>query len=551
MLFFFSLAAFTSAPLSGGSFETECSSYGLITLSRALFVDLTGNVFLYNDYPQMTRSPALRVPLKVLVFDTSTSRGKPLIVPCELNITTVALASRLSFITYLEENGMNKTNVVALPVANRTISVVHRVKQTVDGEARPTFVAIKETGGSFNRFDLATEREEFDFITATGKYESLGLRAGDTVITTLGGSGDRLSFAMSRVLLEVGGVLHRIPGYHLKNAKETPLFAALDESDRNDVTLLHSLWSGMARNFFECRIRDRETIRISELYRVFKDAQLERMKCANRLRARLVGALFLSEEGKYPEGKIEDWFDAQKANDPIFKVLEQEEKSAKATLEKAINATRIADIFSDVVGCGPVIVGGLVNSIGDIRRFSGPEKLTSYMLGLNSSFNETGRFPRARRGERTNWNRTARQTLYQLADQFNRRPESEWGQKLLANKAFYRKQHPDTLIIEKNGTQETGRQFVLLDDEVKCDCEYFIAQGLSVCRKKGGKYSIVVGAVGEEIRGTQRFYDGHIHRMAIWKTLREFVHFLYGAWTELEKAEYVPVEKKVRAKKAA
>lgn len=477
---------------------------------------------------------------------------------------------------------MNQTNVVALPVANRTISVVHRVKQTADGEARPTLVAIKETGGVFT-FLLATEREEFDFITAAGMYEKNGLRAGDTVITTLGGSGDRLSFAMSRMLQEVGGVLYRIPGYHLKNAKETPLFAALDESDRNDVTLLHSLWSGMSRNFFECRIRDRETIRISELYRVFKDAQLERMKCANRLRARLVGALFLSEEGKYPEGKIEDWFDAQKANDPIFKVLEQEEKSAKATLEKAIKATRIADIFSGVVGCGPVIVGGLVSSIGDIRRFSGPEKLTSYMLGLNSSFNETGRFPRARRGERTNWNRTARQTLYQLADQFNRRPESEWGVKLLANKKYYRDKHPHTLIIETvtrprkvteinyelfpskmTITEKTGRQFVLLDDEVKIDRENNIVLGrsVSVCRKKGSKYQVLdaSGALIEEIRGTQRYYDGHIHRMAIWKTLREFVHFLYGAWTELEKAEYMPVssrprresaDSKVRAKKAA
>lgn len=442
----------------------------------------------------------------------------------------------------------------AKPVeAKRIISVVHRVKKTADGEERPTLVAVKEADGDLNCFELATEREEFDFITATGKYETLGLRASDIVITTLGGSGDRLSFAMSRVLQEIGGVLHRIPGYRLKNARDTLDEVASDKS-RTDVTVLHTLWLIEPASFFECRIRDRETIRISELYRVFKDAQLERMKCANRLRARLVGALFLSEEGKYPEGKIEDWFDAQKANDPIFKALEQEEKSAKAKLEKAIKETRIADIFANIVGCGPVIIGGLVSSIGDIRRFSGPEKLVSYTLGLNSSFNETGRFPRARRGERTNWNRTARQTLYQLADQFNRWPESEWGQKLIANKEYYRRQHPYTLVIEKNGTQETGRQFVLVDNDVDDVSRVLMrASGLTICEKKGSRYQVLdVGeAVVEEIRGTQRYYDGHIHRMAIWKTLREFVHFLYEAWTELEKAEYAPVEKPTRKKKAA
>ncbi|MDO8604565.1 MAG: transposase [bacterium] len=428
--------------------------------------------------------------------------------------------------------------VTELHPKKRTISVIHRVKKTADGDERPTLVAVKENDGSFNCFDLATERDEFDFITSVGKYEELGLRTGDTVISTLGGSGDRLSFAMSRMLGEVGGVLHRIPGYHLKNFKDTPAFTELNEDLQEDALLLHTLWASTPQHFFECRIRDREIIRVSELYRAFKDAQLERMKCAGRLRARLIGSLFLSEEGKYPEGKIEDWFDARKADDPIFQSLEKEEHTAKATLEKAIKMTRIVEIFAGIEGCGPSIIGGLVCSIGDIRRFSGLEKLTSYLLGLNARFNETGEFPRSKRGVRTNWNRAGRQTLYLLADQFNRRPDSEWGIKLRENKVYYRKKHPHTLIIEKNGGQETGRTFVF-------------APG--ICEKKGSKYQVFDenGVVVETVSGTQRYYDGHIHRRAIWKTLREFVHFLYGAWTELEKAEYVPVEKKVRAKKAA
>ena len=41
--------------------------------------------------------------------------------------------------------------------------------------------------------------------------------------------------------------------------------------------------------------------------------------------------------------------------------------------------------------------------------------------------------------------------------------------------------------------------------------------------------------------------------MAVWKTLREFVLWLHGAWTEFEKAEYLPKElpTRGRAKKAA
>ncbi|MEK7460429.1 MAG: transposase [Patescibacteria group bacterium] len=436
-------------------------------------------------------------------------------------------------------NAVQSSNVIPLvgTTLARIISVIHRVKKTADGEEHPTLVAIMEPDGTFNRFDLATEREEFDFITADGKFADIGLRSGDTVITTLGGSGDRLSFAMSRMLQEVGGVLHRIPSFHLKNFKETPAFAELDEDMRDDVMLLHAMWGSVPKNFFECRIRDREIIRISELYRAFKDAQQERMKCANRLRARLIGSLFLSEEGKYPEGKIEDWFDAQKANDPIFLSLEKEEKTAKLQLEKALKMTRIAELFDAIQGCGPSIIGGLICSIGDIRRFSGPEKLASYLLGL-SMLAETGKFPRARRGIRTNWNRAGRQTLFLLSDQFNRRPDSEWGKKLRENKGYYRAKHPNTLLVEKKGVEETGREFIL-------------EPGL--CERKGNKYQVfdADGVIIEEVRGTQRYYDGHIHRMAVWKTLREFVHFLYHTWTEFEKAEYVPVEKKARAKKVA
>ncbi len=435
----------------------------------------------------------------------------------------------------------------------RTIAVFHRVKKTVDGESRPTLVGIKENDeDTISCFSLETEREEFDFLMRACAYESSGLRTGDVVITTLGGSGDRLSFAMSRTLDECGGYVFRIPSFRLKECKDAGMHHDIETSAYTDVHLLHRLWRENVEHFFECRVRDREVIRITELYRDFKETQQERMACANRLRARLIGQLYLSEEGKYPEGKIEDWFDAQKATNEIFLNLSAEEKETKSTLERALKMTRIGDLFAEVTGCGPSVIGGLVSAIGDIRRFSGPEKLVSYM-GLavlkedgekakKGERIEKGLFPRQRRGVRTSWNRAGRQTLYTLADQFNRRPESEWGRKFLANKEYYRTKHPHTLLMETTGsgqeTKETGRTFSLEEGTYE---------------KKGSKYLILDPESQDiiEMKGKLRYYPGHIHRMAIWKTLREFVHWLYGAWTEFEKTEYAPKVKPIRGRKAS
>lgn len=436
---------------------------------------------------------------------------------------------------------------------SRIISVIHRLKQTVDHEARPTLVLITEGEGR-QYLELETEREEFDFLTSAGDYERVGLRAGDFVLTTLGGSGDRLSFAMSRRLEECGGTIFRIPSFRLREFKNTEAYQALEGKASEETSLLELLWKTTPEHFFECRVRDREVIGISERYKNFKDAQRERMACAGRLRARLVGSLFLSEDGKYPEGKIEDWFDAQKATDQIYLNLEAEERQAKATLERALKKTRIVDLFMGVTGCGPSIIGGLICAIGDIRRFERAEQLVSYLGlavlkedGTKAKKGErivNGRFMRALRGVRTSYNRSGRQTLYTLSDQFNRRPESEWGKRFLANKEYYRLRHPHTLLIEVatvEGKQvDTGRTFALEPGAFE---------------KKGTKYLVMDPESGEliEVRGKQRYYPGHIHKMAVWKTLREFVLWLHGAWTEFEKAEYLPKElpTRGRAKKAA
>jgi DNA-directed RNA polymerase subunit RPC12/RpoP len=94
-----------------------------------------------------------------------------------------------------------------------------------------------------------------------------------------------------------------------------------------------------------------------------------------------------------------------------------------------------------------------------------------------------GVFARRRAGVVANWHPDVRQSLYQLGDQFNRRPKSEWGQRLRKEKARYREQYPEKI------TQN----------------------------------------------GKSRYSDGHIHRMATWRTLTKFVEELYDQWTHIER----------------
>jgi hypothetical protein len=50
------------------------------------------------------------------------------------------------------------------------------------------------------------------------------------------------------------------------------------------------------------------------------------------------------------------------------------------------------------------------------------------------------------------------------------------------------------------------------------------------------KYPEVIEIAG----GKKRYYDGHIHRLAIWKTLREFVKWLYAEWKDVEAKRNAP-----------
>lgn len=325
-----------------------------------------------------------------------------------------------------------------------------------------------------------------------------GFRTGDTVAMALGGSGDRLAFALSRRAEEIGSDVLRIPPFLLKAERG-------EASKDNDHVLLAGLAKSRPDLFYPVGPRDRDFIRMSEAYRARRDAQKDRIRCEQRLYQHLVGRIFLSEEGRYPEGKIEDEYDREKASDKILLNLNAEETRRESELKRAVHKLDVwGKVFSPIEGCGEVLAAGLMTSIGAIRRFevspdftdaSTPEerrrrenkaakrsqaKLKAF-CGVHVL--EDGRFVRKRSGEVANWSPAARQSLYQLGQQFVYREDSEWGKRYREYKKILRVRHPEVIVENSK----------------------------------------------------KRYTDGHIHKMAIWRTLTKFVEKLWTDWTRTEK----------------
>jgi hypothetical protein len=207
-----------------------------------------------------------------------------------------------------------------------------------------------------------------------------------------------------------------------------------------------------------------------------------RIACEQRLHQRFIGQIFCSEAGLYPQGGIEKAYDELKANDLTLKALLSEEAKAERELKKAVETTDVfKNVFEQIEGCGFLITARIISAVGDIRRFETAPKLKKF-LGVHVL--DDGRFPRRRNSEIANWNNEARQALYLLGEQFNRRPDSVWGKYFRLCKQRLREKHPEKTI-------------------------------------EGGK---------------TRYSDGHIHKMGAWRCRSRFVEWLFKEWWKLEKA---------------
>jgi transposase len=387
----------------------------------------------------------------------------------------------------------------------RFIGIRHRIKRTAKGEARPTQVVIVEGGKSKSRkIDLKNEDEELDFVlgrlptrygteeefkdaittvlkrhvktTETGQrapsaYD--GFTAGDVIAVVAGGSGGNLSFALSRRAEEIGAEVLCIPCGSFKDRR--------GDADKDDdaLTLAKLAREFRTELFKPVTRRDRDLIFLVETWRDREDAMKARIAAEQRLRQRLIGKIFRSAEGFYPEGAIEDAFDAARSNDVIVQALLKEENRLKVEVEKAICEMPVYSQFlANVEGCGPLVAARIISAAGDIRRFATIEGFKAY-LGVHI---REGAFPRRQAGKRSNWNDLGRQGFYLLADQFVKRKDSEWGLKLRAYKVQFREKHPVEI--------------------------------------KEGKRTL--------------YTTGHIHRMAIWRTVTRFAEALYREWRRIE-----------------
>ncbi len=410
----------------------------------------------------------------------------------------------------------------------RFIGIRHRVKQTAEGEARPTQVVIlDEFGKVWAAYPLEDEQAEYDFLL--GKFSTYfrslqageevpssipdrhlklrkvkkgevlpegsvtrtigrelyrvdkiacgfgGLALGDRVAMVLGGSGDYFALALARRGEELeGAYVFRMPAAKLKGLRD-------DASKDDDALLLAQTLQARAELFYEVRPRDREIIAVRVAFGARIDVMKARIACEQRLGKRFIGSIFCGPDGYFPEGNLEKQYDEVKANDVVLSAMLAEETRRERELEKLVKATGVwQSVIGDIEGMGWAIASRIVSGVVDIRRFPNKTKFKAF-AGVHILL--SGKFPRRRSGQLSNWNPDVRQALYLLGDQFNRRPGSYWGQKLLLNKAYFRRVHPEPVADEK---------------------------------------------------GVKKYTNGHIHKMAIWRTLSQFVMWLYREWTRYE-----------------
>ncbi len=468
----------------------------------------------------------------------------------------------------------------------RFVGIRHRVKETAIGEARPTQIAILVAGVKPRLIELKTERHELDFVLGclpvswrvarkdedfsqflehhivqrkkhgsktTDEKETIvpnsyeGFRTGDTIAMILGGSGDFFAFALSRKADEIDAQVLRIPSFVLKQKR------SWGHDKNEDAILLAELIRDEPELFWPVTLRDRELILVRKRKSERVDAMKARIACEQRLRQRVIGAIFCNEDGLDPEESPENTFEVVKLLDTAFGALVTEEKARKKELSEALEKLDIyRRLFKPINGCGPAIASRIISAIIDIRRFETAAKLKAF-CGVHVL--PDGKFARRRRGQVSNWHPDARQALFLLGDQFNRRPDSIWSKKLRKHKAKFRETHPHPVMAKSTIVgifREVERFFlssgVILETEnLKInnmdDLYEFLQLGIhelseEIRDEKSGRIKELQEKIDNaSVSGnSSKIYTAsHIHKMALWRTLTKFVEWLFREWWRLER----------------
>jgi len=409
-------------------------------------------------------------------------------------------------------------------VLTRYIGIRHRVKMTKDGEVRPTEIAMITASSDPVVIELKSESDELDFVNGrlpvkwrkpapdedlsdfaphhiqrSKKTKEVtkvpaaydGLRSGDIVAMMLGGSGDYLAYAMVRRCLDLEhSRVMRVPGYVMKEYRS--------EDKEHDSVHLARLAIERPEVFYEVSPRDLQIIDVRLKFRARIDAMKDRIACEQRLLQASRGQMFCDASGLNPERTLEELYQELKASDPILQAVAKDEHRRERELVKALEGLDVYQkLFAPVKGMGPRIASRIICEIMDIRAYETEAKLKAklgcHVLrgGKYADVPPEKQFPRRRRGQTANWSNEGRKALYLLADQFNRRPDTKWGQTLLWYKARFRAKHPEVVVVN----------------------------------------------------GKKRYNDAHILKMAQWRTVTKFVEFLHRDWTRLVETGDLAAEK--------
>lgn len=336
------------------------------------------------------------------------------------------------------------------------------------------------------------------------------------------GSGDYMAYALANraAYLGAGTSLWRLPPAALKRSRtDVGLSDSCKDQDANimaEAVLLN-------RTLFQYTgPRELGLLLVQMQWRALAETVAARIACSQRLHQLAVGRAFCSMEGQYPEGALTKYIDELKANDPGLQAHIAEERARERELVKILERIDVyQQLFKPVIeGCGPRIAARLIASIGSASRFSTAAKMVAF-CGVHVL--PDGKFARKRTGQVANWHNDARQALYLLGDQFNRRPDSVWGQKLRLNKERARARHPFPVVVVKNAL---GVETAVHE----------LRPGMFEHDKKRGRYTIQTDADPITVTGTLRYGDAHIHNMALWRTLTQFTKWLWREWSRLDRA---------------
>lgn len=422
--------------------------------------------------------------------------------------------------------------------ATRLIGIQFRIKKTTKGESKPTIVTIFDPSSRRSqRIELATESDELDFgldgalvkwrdvadgedishlpkrhikvVKKTGKKqvpaEKIAITEGDVILMSLG-AGDELACFLDHKAKAVGATVLRCKPADLKDARGKRESVGKDVK-ADDSALIIQIAQNRPELFRPLTARTKYDIRLQGVFRRWEEIQRHgRIPCEQRIRAALIGETFLLA-GEYPNEGLDIIFKKAKAANPSLQAIIAEELRAEAELTALVEAHPIyREVLSKVGGLGPKIAARILVAVKDIDRFPSDSHLASY-CGVAPRHDVGGsgysEFPRRRHGLRALYNPTGRQALYLLGEQWNKMPKSEWGARIRMHKA----------AIAATTPQETEIDYVLCRPIVDAE----------------GKESV------KEFKGKRWVYTkGWIHRKAIWRTLREFVEWMYTEWKSAE-----------------